>query len=75
MLQNVFEPNPRVSEAELKSFAQRYGIRLPEAYERFLLNTNGGQPVPAAFRMDGMADNPSGHPLPGWNPVPWRPGQ
>jgi hypothetical protein len=60
MLQNVLEPNSKVSESTLTSFAHRHGIRLPKAYEEFLLNTNGGQPVPAAFPIGGMEDNPEG---------------
>ncbi|MDO8839074.1 MAG: SMI1/KNR4 family protein [Parvibaculum sp.] len=60
MLQDVVEPNATIGEIELRSFADRHGIRLPKAYAEFLLRTNGGQPVPAAFPIAGMEGNPSG---------------
>lgn len=60
MLQNIVEPSARISETELKLFAQRHGIHFPKAYEKFLLNTNGGQPVPSAFPIEGLSGNPSG---------------
>lgn len=60
MLRDVVEPNSKVSDNELRSFADKYGIRLPKAYAEFLLSTNGGQPVPAVFPIAGMEDNPAG---------------
>lgn len=60
MLQNVLEPNAAISEHELRSFAHRHGVKLPKSYEEFLLNTNGGQPVPSAFPIIGFATNPEG---------------
>jgi hypothetical protein len=60
MLQTILEPNARISEQELKSLERQYGIALPKSYEEFLLKTNGGQPVPPAFPITGLADNPIG---------------
>jgi hypothetical protein len=60
MLQNIVEPNSNVSEHEVHAFARSHDIRLPERYREFLLATNGGQPVPAAFPISGLADNPVG---------------
>lgn len=60
MLREVIEPNQNVGEDELLAFANRRGVRLPMAYAGFLLSTNGGQPVPAAFPIEGMAGNPAG---------------
>ena len=58
MLQNVLEPNAAISEHELRSFAHRHGVKLPKSYEEFLLNTNGGQPVPSAFPIMGLRPTP-----------------
>jgi hypothetical protein len=58
MLQKIIDPNGMLSQAELNSFANRHGICLPESYVDFLLKTNGGQPVPAVFPIEGLADNP-----------------
>ena len=60
MLRAVLEPNAAVSEFELRSFAKRHGIKLPKPYEEFLLNTNGGQPVPSVFPIIGLENNPKG---------------
>ena len=60
MLQNVIDPNAKLDEHQLRSFANRHGLKLPKEYESFLLSTNGGQPVPAGFPIAGFPNNPVG---------------
>jgi len=60
VLQNMIDPNAKISDAELELFAQKIGLHLPRAYVDFLLHTNGGQPVPSAFSIIGFPDNPDG---------------
>lgn len=42
-----------VSEDELKEFELRIGAMLPDQYRRFLLEHNGGKPVPSDFHLPG----------------------
>jgi hypothetical protein len=58
MLQTILELNAKTSEQDLRALEQRYDIILPKSYKDFLLNTNGGQPVPPAFPITGFANNP-----------------
>ncbi|HWQ90137.1 MAG TPA: SMI1/KNR4 family protein [Clostridia bacterium] len=60
MLDQMLQPNPPINESQLLAFGARYHIDLPLAYRNFLLKYNGGQPVPAAFPIEGLPDNPAG---------------
>jgi hypothetical protein len=61
MLQKVTEPNARITAQELQSFSDRHGMKLPMPYQEFILAVNGGgYPVPSAFPIAGLADNPLG---------------
>lgn len=60
MLRRVTQTNPTIDQSALKSFELRYGLNLPLAYREFLLTTNGGRPIPPAFPILGLPNNPSG---------------
>lgn len=42
-----------ISEDDLNRAEARLRLSLPEDYRRFLLQTNGGEPVPASFEILG----------------------
>jgi hypothetical protein len=60
VIRTVVDLNAPIDEQRLKSFEDRHDLGLPEAYRRFLLQHNGGQPVPAAFPIRGFPGNPVG---------------
>jgi hypothetical protein len=61
MLERIIESNRRVTAREIHAFGARHGLRLPRAYQAFLLRHNGGQPVPTTFPIarprPGCGDN------------------
>src|SRR5262245_55809923 len=60
MLRAMVEPNAAIDDRRLMSFEDRHELCLPEAYRRFLLQYNGGQPVPSAFPIQEFPNNPVG---------------
>ena len=48
-----------VTEAGLAQFEARHQIALPEEYKQFLLQSNGGRPVPDVFGVPGWAHHSS----------------
>ena len=60
MLEKIREPNLPTTIYDLNSFGDRHKLALPARYVSFLLENNGGRPVPAAFPIQGLADNPFG---------------
>jgi penicillin-insensitive murein DD-endopeptidase len=60
MLRAVHDANPPITREELQSFARRYNLQLPKAYEEFLLRNNGGRPEPEMFPIEGLENNPFG---------------
>lgn len=53
MLKSVFNTGRKVSDAEIKAFEKKNKVNLPESYVEFLLQNNGGAPVPNAFPRTG----------------------
>lgn len=51
MLQKLDRRGPALSESDLEEFECDLGTRLPFDYRRFLLDWNGGVPIPAAFHV------------------------
>jgi cell wall assembly regulator SMI1 len=51
MTPQIRDIEPPVSAAQLKAAEHALGVRLPAAYRAFLLQHNGGQPVPDRFRL------------------------
>lgn len=49
MLETMDGRGPALRESELDAFEEGLGTRLPFDYRRFLIEWNGGAPVPAAF--------------------------
>lgn len=47
MLKRIEHPGPKLSEHDLEEAERRLGCALPEAYRAFLLDHNGGRPIPA----------------------------
>jgi SMI1-KNR4 cell-wall len=45
MLIKVIDRGPVIGTEEIKTFKARFGLNLPEDYERFLLTVNGGRPL------------------------------
>lgn len=60
MLRRVNEPNPQITEADVRRFESKHDIVLPECYRQFLLQYNGGRPQPTDFPIRGFANNPFG---------------
>ncbi len=46
MPQRIRRCGPRLSESTLQAVEQELGVRLPEDYRKFMLEFNGGRPVP-----------------------------
>lgn len=46
MLEEIENPGPPLSEAEVAKFCSETGLRLPSDYRAFLLRYNGGRPIP-----------------------------
>lgn len=47
------DENPPTSPARIDDFEKENGIRLPDSYRRFLLDHNGGAPLPDRIRVPG----------------------
>jgi SMI1 / KNR4 family (SUKH-1) len=52
--------NAPIQETDIAKFAQAHKLELPAPYVQFLLETNGGRPVPDTFPITGMDANPFG---------------
>lgn len=55
MIPEIREPGRAVTPEDVASLEKRFGCVLPEAYVRFLRETNGGRPKPRAFH--GLREN------------------
>jgi hypothetical protein len=60
MLREVIRPNAPVGEEGLESFERRHDLKLPGSYRVFLMQINGGRPVPPLFPIEGFPNNPEG---------------
>ncbi len=60
MLREIVDPNEQITLVDVKDFCERNSLTLPTEYELFLLQTNGGQPIPASFQIEGFGNNPIG---------------
>ena len=57
----IIEPlGPAADERRVATFETMLGASLPAEYRAFLLRTNGGQPDPPCFPVDGWENNPLG---------------
>ncbi|NNB93714.1 SMI1/KNR4 family protein [Corallococcus exiguus] len=54
------EGGPPLSDTDLDSFEQRYGLKLLPPLREFLLATNGGRPERDLFKLQGLPGNPIG---------------
>ena len=61
MIDRMTELGPPLSDADVEALEQQIGLRLPAVYKAFLLKYNGGRPSPSAFRIQGLANNPTGN--------------
>lgn len=60
MLNHVEESRRPLTSTEIERVEGIIGIVFPEDYKEFLLNHNGGRPVPCAFPLIGLDANPFG---------------
>lgn len=60
MLKDIIHSNDLISPDEIGDFEKRWGLKLPKSFRTFLLKHNGGRPIPAAFPISGMQNNPIG---------------
>ena len=60
MLKQILNINPPILPDRIDKFEVRWRTNLPESYRKFLLQNNGGKPIPAAFPIDGMPNNSHG---------------
>lgn len=60
MLREVTKSNPPVDEVTLTSFEACHNLALPSGYREFILESNGGRPVPPGFPIHGLQNNPAG---------------
>src|SRR5262245_12834888 len=54
MLQQIINCARPLTSSDIAALQHRTGTKLPEAYKRFLLKYNGGQPTPAKFPIRDM---------------------
>jgi SMI1/KNR4 family protein SUKH-1 len=61
MTVKIVHPNPHgaLSESQLIAFENRFGLQLPADYRSFLLDYNGGRPVPSFFWIKDKKDGTS----------------
>lgn len=60
MLREVDTDNPALTEDDIREFENRVNVDLPRSYVRFLMQHNGGYPIPNEFPIEGLPNNPRG---------------
>lgn len=50
---------PKISRQQIADFESRQGLSLPQSYKEFLLNVNGGEPVPNEFEVPNWSGESS----------------
>ncbi len=60
MIQRMDESGRQLSHDDIRWIESRMGIRLPGEYIAFLLRHNGGRPIPNAYPIEGLENNPFG---------------
>jgi hypothetical protein len=60
MIQHVEDCGHPLSGVDIAALEERLGILLPHDYKMFLMKYNGGLPVPRAFPIEGLKNNPFG---------------
>lgn len=60
MLESLRKPGRPLTEADVAEFERELGALLPSDYRSFLLEHNGGLPVPDAFPIQGFAEETEG---------------
>ena len=56
----LVEVGTPVNQVDISKFAEVQNVKLPIAYERFLLRHNGGRPIQATFKIDKLQGNQEG---------------
>ena len=56
---NIKNHGPKLSETDISDFETRIGVPLPEPYRRFLMDFNGGTPVPNTVDIEGLPETPT----------------
>ena len=56
MLDRIENPGRTIRPAELEAVCNELGVNLPDDYKDFLLEFNGGSPVPDAFPIKGFEE-------------------
>lgn len=60
MLEHVKDCGRKLTEANISELEKRLGVNLLSEYKSFLLKYNGGIPIPRAFPIEGLKNNPHG---------------
>lgn len=60
MIQHMDESGVQLSRDDIRRIESQIGMRLPSEYAAFLLKHNGGCPIPNAYPIEGLENNPFG---------------
>jgi hypothetical protein len=60
MVYRFDECGPELCPERIRRLESELGMSLPDEYKTFLLRHNGGRPIPNAFPIEGLANNPFG---------------
>lgn len=60
MLETVKETARKLSEKDIEELELGLNVILPENYKQFLMQYNGGRPVPDCYPIEGLKNNPYG---------------
>ncbi len=60
MILRMEETLRQLTTDDIHAIERRLGSRLPDDYRAFLLEYNGGRPVPCNFPIEGLLNNPFG---------------
>lgn len=60
MIETMEDCGRALADVDIQQLEELIGIVLPDGYKRFLLRYNGGRPIPNAFPIEGLENNPFG---------------
>jgi cell wall assembly regulator SMI1 len=60
MIEEISECGPPLNDENVRLLENELGFSLPKEYRDFLLRYNGGRPIPRAFPIRNLTNNPFG---------------